>query len=705
MANGNQLPEGFVLDQQPSGGLPEGFVLDQQPPVTQQPPVEAGGMVSAIAEPAMAIGTAIPATIAAGLGGAVQAINPFAAEGAGAKTIEEIQKGMTYQPRTKAGEEGLKTVGELIKRGVDLVNYPISGLGALVELVSGQGIDQAAETLKQVQTQGPGKTAGQRVLEETGSPEAATVVETAISGAGELIGAKGAGKAVKVPTKPTAKIKQKFVPDEKFKAQRYESILKNLKEGKKKEAVIDAMPDKEIMKAADELGIDLNPDHYSSNQVFRETIQSLKNRPESGIRAKETKAIEDLGNRADDLIADLGGKTDKTLLDANVRNDFNANIHNLEKQADNAYKAVNDVIPKTVKVKPKASREYIDQTLKDVGGNTNVLTSAERALLQLRKKNPTYAELDRIRRDVGNGFRKKSGPYKDDDAGTLKQVYKALSKDQEGVANTFGMVDEYRTARKLVSTRKELEDHAVKLFGRDVGGSLIPKITQAGTALTKGDTSKFRSLMQSLPEARRGEVAATMLNDLFTQGARVKDKLGGGFVKAYDGLNRNRGAKQMLFDQLPEGAMRRFDLIGTVSKGIYRSKALENTSRTARDLVSAMDDGGLFGKVYDVGKRVTIAEGVTTGVGLPGVGAAGVIGAALAKGRTKASKAADDFVTSQRFKQAIQQSAAKGNPELADKILKGSPQYQAWKKQLNKKQAAQLGSLGFIAYVTQREEE
>lgn len=150
---------------------------------------------ASVIEPARAVASGLGRTIAGGITGAAQAISPFGEEGAGARIVEETQAG-AFQPQTAAGQEGLETLSTLIEKGADIVNIPLSGIGGILELVSGQGIDQAVETIKAIQNQGAGRTAGQRVFEETGSPLAATVAETAPEAIGAALGTKGAAAAL-----------------------------------------------------------------------------------------------------------------------------------------------------------------------------------------------------------------------------------------------------------------------------------------------------------------------------------------------------------------------------------------------------------------------------------------------------------------------------------------------------------------------------
>jgi len=155
-----------IQEQQSTGGFDISTAQPLQPDFTG----------AAIIEPALAVGSSAGRTIAGGISGIFQALNPFAEEGAGAETVRAFQEG-AFQPTTEAGRQGLEILGALVQTGVDIVNFPISGLAGLGELVKGQGLDQAVQTIKSVQDKGVSTTIGQRVFEETGSPLAATIAE------------------------------------------------------------------------------------------------------------------------------------------------------------------------------------------------------------------------------------------------------------------------------------------------------------------------------------------------------------------------------------------------------------------------------------------------------------------------------------------------------------------------------------------------
>ncbi len=170
---------------------------------TAQPEQQPDFPGAAVIEPVRAVVSGAGRAIAGGVAGIGQAISPFAEPGAGAETVQAIQAG-AFQPTTEAGQQGLETLGDLVQRGIDLANIPLSGVGGILELVSGQGIDKAVETIRAIQGQGVSRAAGERVFEATGDPLAATIAESAPTLVGELLGLKGAGAAVRGAA-PTAR--------------------------------------------------------------------------------------------------------------------------------------------------------------------------------------------------------------------------------------------------------------------------------------------------------------------------------------------------------------------------------------------------------------------------------------------------------------------------------------------------------------------
>ena len=253
------------------------------------------------------------------------------------------------------------------------------------------------------------------------------------------------------------------------------------------------------MDAAQRLGVDLNVEHYASNTAFQDVARALKSKPGSELLAGEVQALRDLSTRADDLVTEIGGALDKGAVSDDILNSTRTTIEDLRVQADIAYGKVREAIPAQTRVDTAGIREFIQGRLDDLGGDESLLSGVERKLLKLVESGKdgsiTYAALDRVRRDVGEGFNQRTGPFADKSQRVLREVYDNLSQTQNGVAEAFGIGELYTGARELVAKRKGIEDQAVALFGKDAAGSLVPKIRAAATGLPKGDVTAFNRLL------------------------------------------------------------------------------------------------------------------------------------------------------------------------------------------------------------------
>ena len=688
-----------------------------------------------IPEVAATMATGAVAEPLAGLAGIAQAVNPFAEEGAGARAVAGTREALTRQPTGRRGQRLLKDIGEAT---------------AFV----GEKFGQAEQFLGDVAYEHPvvagafmGGGLGGALLGATErGPEimgaAAKTVPTGILAALDLIGIKGlqtlrgkrgvtgiddktinqlnetgvdiddlSDEGIRRLQKQTqANAEKAQAPPE---SKPISDIITDLKQQNEVNLVARALPDEVILEAADSLGLDLNPDHYSNSFDFRASMQALKSsRPDTELAKNEIRQIEALGERADTLVNDMTGVTDKSILDTNIKDKFASIIKDLEDQSDAAFARVDEVFKqgetamkdfggfsssiRTMYVtRPDHSRIYLNDRINKLGGRQDLLEKPERDILSLTQENPTWYALDQIRREVGRGYQSGIGKYRETDRTLLDIIYSTLLKDQQGMADAYGVGPDFAQYRKQISDRKQIEKESVQLFGREVRDSIIPKLSQAAVALTKGDVTKLQKMLDALPgDVQRTEVVATMLNDLFTFGGRKKD-LGAGFMTAFKALNEtHKGAKKLLFKHLPEGAEERFDKIGHAATGIFRAKSLENTSRTAmaRNLFTELDRGTWLNRIYLSTRHIAYLR-----IGSPN------FGRMLKKisGKPQTVRA-DEFVTSQEFKRAMRKGL-EGDPVEAQNILNKSPAYKAWLT--TTADAAEIAAIGFLPWLVKVETE
>jgi len=229
-----------------------------QPIVTPQPtdPTLGQEVVGGL-ETAGTIATSIVAEPLAGLAGLITA--PFVGIEQATKNIEAVRNFITLDVDTDVGKRNLKVVGDLVEKGVDLANIPASGIVGIGEILSGQGLEQAAKSIERVQQEGLSTVLGDRVFDATGDPALAAIAHSLPTAALEAIGVKGLRSA---------------------------RLSREKLSGNIAEAITQAAPDLQIIKRRatnaynelDNLGIRVRPEVYErfannlSNKLNREGI-------------------------------------------------------------------------------------------------------------------------------------------------------------------------------------------------------------------------------------------------------------------------------------------------------------------------------------------------------------------------------------------------------------------------------------------------
>lgn len=166
-------------------------------------------------QPLRAVGSGIASTVAGGLGGIVTE----AVGGDGAQFVKSAQK-QAYTPTSPEGQKGMMVLGDIVEKGIDLARIPISGLAGIIQtaesLATGpwnkQGFEAAiargGDTVGAVREEGLGPTRGRQIIEEGGSPVAATIAhilpEAALEVGGVMLGRRAAA-ATKEAAKDTGK--------------------------------------------------------------------------------------------------------------------------------------------------------------------------------------------------------------------------------------------------------------------------------------------------------------------------------------------------------------------------------------------------------------------------------------------------------------------------------------------------------------------
>lgn len=441
-----------------------------------------------------------------------------------------------------------------------------------------------------------------------------------------------------------------------------------------------AAPDLETVAAARRLGIEdnLQPDHVTTNQSFRELSQAVKSMPGSEARAAEIEGLQAVAKRADDLVTELGGTKDLSTLSDNVKNGMRGTIDELEDQANKLYAEIRANIPNDTRVTAPSTLEFIQERAKSLGGVENLTPMEKKIVARLSPKVrttteqvpgrvgvtsgttrqvgstelPRYGLMDDVRTSVGQAARMQ-GPFKDADTGLAKKLYGLITADQEAAIKPFGMTEIIDAAKSAVRVRKGMEDDIQSLFGQDLGNSLVGNLNTGVQNLGKGDTSKFLKLINALPKELRPEVTASALNYGFRNGAKSGDLNFRTFTQWFEGLQQNKQAYNALMANLPKQAPQMLKDLYRVSSGIAAaSKERIVTGRLNAITKELQGPDSALQRVYQAASKVAgvaAMEAATSTVGAPGAGLAAGITSALMKGKPDVMKAADKLISDPAF--------------------------------------------------------
>lgn len=482
------------------------------------------------------------------------------------------------------------------------------------------------------------------------------------------------------------------------------------------------MPDQSILRAAKRLGIEdnLQPDHVTTNQSFRELSAAIKSFPTSELKRAEMEGLEEVAKRANRIVEEAAGTNDISSLSVKVRKDMQGTQQKLSESADKMYGDLRAKMPAKAEAPADNVLKFINQRADELQGVKN-LSSMERMIFRkLAPKEtidadgntvttpPTYALLDDVRRDLTAARVKKQGPFKDADTGMIKKLENELYSDQLEALKPYNLVDDFNLAQKTVRVRKGLEDDMVSLFGKDLGDNIVGALTSGMKGLSKGDTKAFVDTIKAVPPALRPEVAASGLNYAFERAGKMSFAQ---FADWHKGLVRNREAYNALAENLPLSTLKQLNALAKVSDGIRKStREFIATGRLMVVKDELKDAETAIGKLYEgikaVGKKGLAAEVASSSLGAPGVGLATAVGAALQRTKTPGHVAADNLLNSSEFQAAIK-AIANGvgrDPQrtnVLNRILQNSAPWKNYVDNLPQDAREQVARVGAVTWLTE----
>lgn len=465
-------------------------------------------------------------------------------------------------------------------------------------------------------------------------------------------------------------------------------------------------PDIEKIKAFEDLDIEYLPQHVSNNPTAAAIAENLKDIPGSLMADREKRIVQQLADKADEIIKQGGGTIEKGELATRYINESQRVIDDLAAESEKFYKKVGKAMPGKTPVEAENIVSKLNEIADNMGG-VEFLSAQERRLLKSLspEANPTYGRLDQIRRQIGEQLGGKDTVFRNADRKNLGDLYDALTNDQETALLRHGnqdLLETYLTGKYTTAQRKGIERQLKDTLGKKMTGDITKKMGSAVKGLATGDTRTFDTLLSNIPgevgaDIRR-DLVTSALNDAFLAGARGKDKLSiGGFGSYWKKINRQPKAMQRLKKELSPDTWKRLNTLATVNDALKQT--MELSVRTGRQLSTP----GLFDEVNNIAKRAYGAA-KTKASKIPG---AGFLTDVANMPKNARSMAADELLADRRFQNLLKQKAmGKADTPIKsqnlDRLMERVKSYQKWKKTLSENELSDLAAVGALGYLSGR---
>lgn len=456
------------------------------------------------------------------------------------KSAEAMGQTFTYEPKTQEGQEMTQAVGE-----------NLSNLAALTPI--GQELSAVTQGVKNV---GLAKTRGVSAPIEKVIPKKAPKVRTPEE-LGQYIG--------KISKEASQGNRQSI-----------EALAKEVK----------ANP--EAIAAAERLGIELPADILSDSTLIKHQTGLLRSQIGKGT-ADFADMIDNLVTKADENLSKIVDSKPSEV-SAKILEDVTNFGNKLQKRAETLYKQSTNKIPKETEVQLVNSVDTMTEIITELGGIKS-LTKQEKSLFDLlKRKNVTYAALERERRQIGQAIGKfPEGKYANADKALLSRVYSSLKKDQlDNIENLLGKEarDKVSIADKLFQKKIKIEDEIVKNFGKNSEGSLTALLNRAVKQGAKGDITALNKAISAIPKKYQKEAILSAFGESITDtGGQHLGKFNfNNFLKTYKGMKQNKPIMNRFMSIIGGDKKQLLDDLETVSQRVNESIRLKSTTGASGQL-------------------------------------------------------------------------------------------------------------------------
>ena len=452
----------------------------------------------------------------------------------------------------------------------------------------------------------------------------------------------------------------------------------------------------EIKEMAERLGFKLPFDIFAEGEIVKRSAGITRDIKGSSAEAIFRQEVQDAIIQADNVIKELGATNLSTISDK-IGDALETTQTSLKVRESDLFDRVNGnpdkkivgLVQKTEKVDITNTLDEINRLIKEEG-----LESLDPKIKTiLKRKDLTYGGLLRLKESIGEGAFKNKGPYAGTSTGQLKFLYKKLRDDQFTNSIRIGgdeVKDLLESANQLTVKRKELEANIVKLLGKDLQGSISPKLKSAITSGAKGDISNTNRIISIIPEELRKDAILSAIQDA----TRAKDLRGNvnfglaQFSTLYQNLKNQEVVFKAISKELGPETTKILDELAEISNRITQARGnVDVTGKANQALLNAIDAQSLLEKFLTgnvVARSVQGTIGAVGGAltGLPVV--SGLLGSFFATLKVTPKdrlKLAGDLFNNIKFRQMVDEVAQTGSASKNTiNKLNNVPVFKRWAK-------------------------
>lgn len=338
-------------------------------------------------------------------------------------------------------------------------------------------------------------------------------------------------------------------------------------------------PNSDIIEAAQRLGYDANdllPHQYSDNPAMRDFMGVMASRP-GGMLASKDALTARLDDTVQGFVGGYGSKLDSSELSAEFKEKIGREIKDYDELAKQGYDEIAAKIPPRTSVDAPRTLDYINNRADDLGGIDKLNTLEKKVSNEFQPGGPrTYKRFDELRQEVGDKAASALAKGEVGEYQKLINLYHVMNDDLHAIASRSGVGHTLDKAKANYAAARQTEEIQKAIMGRDLNNDLVPTVKRAMMGLSEGGVSKFRNLMELVPEGYQESAVMSALGRMFRNGAKSKEDLHlPGFVDWMREVKRNKEAYRALTSYMHPDAVTQLGDIYTMFSGIRRGMRSE----------------------------------------------------------------------------------------------------------------------------------